>query len=481
MPHVSRRELVYLGLAFFAATFFYTAVYPQHSFQSDSAQYLKLAGEILHGEYSMGVFYRAPVFPLALAVPQLMGFSVRQAMFFVPLFFILLSLAVMFFFGKKFTGDGLTPLLILLSFPYLWRYGVYPLTDIALMVFSMLSMVYFFKGVHEEEKFMLHSGVALALAFLTKSSALLLLPVYALYLLLSQNSCVFGKRWFHIGFLSFVLVSALVSFIVFLESGSFGSEHLTEYVSWESTPWYSLLMYLVVVPWTLFFVLGFRASILTRKSNHILLMLSFIIIFLFFQLQGWKDMRLVVMLWPSYAALSSIGFLELKRFSAKTADMLFVVFFIVSIVEAQQMVVMDSSSLLWGGDVLGEYFSTLKGNNITVASEFEPEYLTLVSGKNVVRLDQSKSVPELKDSGADYAVLSIYSEFDRAPVEGEFHPHFLDKEIGFLGRHYSNVRVPSNYSFTSNYYHLFEYANNTARVKDVVHGNQTVFIVYQLL
>jgi len=126
---------------------------------------------------------------------QLFGVTNFATRFFIP-FFSVLSLVFVFYLGKKLYNQtvGFLSAIVLGTFTTFYSFSRHAMIDIPLVCFIVASLYFFILGTEEKGniKYSLLSGVCFGLAFLTKQTGALLIPlIIIVYLLLTRRKINF--------------------------------------------------------------------------------------------------------------------------------------------------------------------------------------------------------------------------------------------------------------------------------------------------
>ena len=477
------------------------------SIYSDENSYLLLAKSILNGEHYNSCFPDArPLIPSLIALFLFIGFDIYTIQLLIPLIFMNLTTIVTYFLAKTMYGEreAIIATLFLFTFPFFWRCGLSMLLDIPLAALSSLFILFLYFGVEKEKKYLLISAIFFVLAFLTKASAILLIPPALLYLLITDKRLVLTKEFI----ISVVIPPMLFLFVftlfhIFLSANIGIAGHIYSYQP------FSILEVLSIgyAPLLLF---GFFS--ISREKRTIFLG-SVILVFITFFMLTSAHLRHFSPLFPIFGIFVARGYINLRdRLNfKKVVDLVIIIFLIISIMNSFYFVDSDKNAR-WGVVTLSDHVNALEGNG-TIASDYNAGYISVVTGKNVIRTPyhyqfndtlinveefwscvKNKSHPnssryaELYKSGqinpsfvyyfdkswiikngVEYVILSIYAT-DKSSYN---HPKYAWIKVPF-------IKIPSYYSnaFHSELYELCE--KNYERVDEIYKERQLIFIIYKV-
>lgn len=453
----------------------YAIAYPQHAFYADENSYLDMGQKILEGEYPTRAFNRGPVLPFLVSASYLLGLDPFQVRFIFPLIFGTLFMIVTYFMGKRLCGNGLIPALVVLSFPYIWKWVPFLLADIPLGVFSGLSLLFFYRGIEDKGKFLLYSGVFLALAMLTKFSAIVLIPVYLFYILYRRRLSILKSSEFLKAFAAFLIIFLVAASLTYFPSGI--SDFNLEFMSLEyyRIPTYYLLNF-ALVPWSLVFLYGMYRVIRNRKENSggMFALIAFFTVFIFFNLLVWKEMRFLLFIIPMFAIIVGKGLRDMGKYAKYTVLVLFLI-----ICLSESALLFDASShVTWGADIMTREILALPGSPV-IALDSIYIYNSRLQGR-VPNIPDNATLDWIEGNNLDYAVLSVYGEIRREPNLDYYKPMLGPIDILSIdfGAPKSILTWWPDYEFGSG---LYKEVNARYPVfKRIQFREQDVFVIYEV-
>jgi hypothetical protein len=464
----------------------------------DETGNLLLGKKILQLQYPEDFLQRMPLVPMIISAFFILGLQPYAILIVIPLLFILLSVPITYFFARQFAGARTAALSVvsLLVFFVFWRWGIYVLTDIPLMVFMTLSLHFFLKGLKDERNFY-YFGLFLGLSSITKLTFIILPLLILAYIAVAKKASLLRKRKLWIGVLMAIAIFSAAFAATYIMKQSVSADmagRIEDRLSGErdmvimqiltGAEYTSATQFLQLA---LFPLLVFAPFAVCRKFHMKRLLLAYIGIFLLFFVTIWVvRLRYFSPLYPVVMILIAEGYFFLREHckkQKKIVDAAFVLLAAASLMNTFYLISLDSGSL-WGADQLAAYTSGLDG---LIASDYLPHYLNL-TGDVMMNTTVTKAIfygnfsdGLLKENSIKYVVLSLYDEWNRRPdTSASFHPYFGPIEIPFISRPYSNGRIPPDYSFESALYRELASDPSLRKINEIKKGEQTVFIVYEV-
>ncbi len=465
------RVLPVLLCAVFAVI--YTLTYAQHALYVDENDYLSLGNQILEGRYEGGIFHRGPLLPFLISLSYLAGLTVLQIKFLLPLIFGVLFIIATYLAGKGFCKDPIIPVLVILSLAYFWRWAPFLLVDVLMGIFATLSMLYFYRGVEDDRKYLKYSMLFLALAMITKATSMLLLVAFPVYLLARRRLGILKTGEFGRGLLAFLLIFLSVAFLVYLSSGTTGIElksQVGDYVRYQSF----YFIRFAIIPWTLLFLYGAYRAVRSRDRGGIFALTMFLTVFIIFNLISWKETRFLIFVFPMFAVLVENGARKLR----KTPKYIIMALFF-ALAFAESMLLLNTVSYVtWGSDLLAGELAGLDAGSV-IATDSSILFDRSLEGR-IIGFPEEFSRQWAEENGVDYMVLSIYGEITRNPDMGYYKPR-----IGFIDAPFMGEEAAKNiltwwpdYRFSSQ---LYQVVNSEYSVfKKITYDGQDVFIIYRV-
>lgn len=285
---------------------------------------------------ALEIYYRPPLLSLIFAVIFKLGFKMN-ALFVTEIFFGLIACVALYILASKMfnkTVGLLSGILLSLNWHYWWSSaGI--LVDIPASAFAILTFLLFYLGIEKDKpKCLWLSGITAALCFLTKWTAVIILPVIAIYILLTRGPRGFCDKQLYITYLLFL--GTLFPWGL-LNYYSFGNpiSPLIEYNKLGQNPTiigrvdplvrtYPTVYYLYYLPYVLSIVvcilcLASFVYILRhwRVKEHTLILLWLLIPLAAFSFYATKDNRYITLWTPSLTILAAITLHYIKKINSK--------------------------------------------------------------------------------------------------------------------------------------------------------------------
>jgi 4-amino-4-deoxy-L-arabinose transferase-like glycosyltransferase len=492
----TQREFLILATA--ATVVLYVTLFSQSTLSPDETVNLLIGKKMLQMQYPDSFLHRMPLVPLMVSFLFLVGLPSSAALFLIPLVFVALSVPVTYFFAREVSGEKAAMLstVALMAFFAFWRWGTYVITDLPLMVFMTLSLMYFFRGLRDARNFYVF-GAFLGLSSVTKLSFIILPFCLLAYVLAFGKAKILQKREFIGGMLIAAFIFSAF-YIGFSAMGQGTSDIQLDAIGDRLSDSSSIVMVqvltgaeytsatqflqLVLFPLLLFAPFGFFGRVKMKT-----MLLLYISLFLLLFVTVWVvRLRYFSPLYPVAMLFIAEGYLFLRAKSGKRkmlVDAAFVALLSLSLLSTAYLISLDSGSL-WGAEEIESYTSGLDG---LVASAYLPHYLNL-TGDVLMNETAMNSIfygnfsqELLEQNGIKYVVLSLYDEWNRMPdASACFHPAIGPFEASFMCREYSNGRVPPDYTFASELYKTLESGPAYERIHEIRRDGQVVFVVYRV-
>jgi hypothetical protein len=202
-----------LAIIFFLQVLTYPSI---HHIVDEKIEYLNIAEDICKGNFS-DFFgprpnevhtHNTPLYQTILCLTSFIhGFNVEKAEIVTYIFFLLLIIGWYYSIPKDWKVDKNKFVLLLFANSLLWVYSFRVLLDVPLAFFLSLGIfnLYLFFEYNKRKNY--YIGFTLTtLALLTKESAILFLPIFAIYFLFRKTWNI--KKWF-------LLLLPIIPFIIF--------------------------------------------------------------------------------------------------------------------------------------------------------------------------------------------------------------------------------------------------------------------------
>ena len=476
----------------------------------DENFYISGAESILHGgNYNSNFPDARIIIPSLIALFLFIGFDIHTIQFLIPLIFMNLTIIATYFLAKTMYGEkeAIIATVFLFTFPFFWQCGLSMKTDIPLAALSSLFILFFYLGVEREKKYLPISAIFFVLAFLTRASAILLIPPAFLYLLIANKRLMLTKEFL----ISVVIVPVLFLFVfgichIFLSANMGASvASRSSYIPIH----YLEMLSLGYAPMLLFGFFG-----ISREKRTIFLGLIVLIFFTFFSLTNFH-VRYLSPLFPIFGIFVARGYIHLRdKFNIKKiVDLVLIIFLVISVVNSLYLVDLGNNAR-WGVITLSRHVNAIEGN-VTIASDYNPSYLSIITAKTVIRIPRyyefndeiveieyfwsivtNKSDPNssryaelyksekitpffyyfddkwIEDNHVGYVILSIYEECHSSEMRYH-HPKYAGIEVTFI-----NTPIYTSDLFQSKLYKVCE--EKYERVDEVYKENRLIFIIYKI-
>ncbi len=311
------------------------------SLASDEAFYLNVANDFLDGlGYTGGTI--APVYPALVSI----FYTPLRIEFFAKLvnpLLISITLVSIFYFGKEFFDKKVAVMsaLFFLTLPIAVTLSNRLLPDVAFNAFFVLSTIFFIRGVEKNSKNFLLSAIFAVVAFFTRYAAVLLIPIFVIYLLVRRRVLhkIFSDKLFYISLALAITFFVLISQLTFglkIENYTGSLSAYTNTTTEETSSFYMTTFPLVPLALAPFLILGSYIGI--KKRNPILLMFLLAIIFLIIFRTVFlpvREFRYMIDTSFFVVLLSAVGFEAFyKKLAKKSAvfNLIFVLLLIVNFV-----------------------------------------------------------------------------------------------------------------------------------------------------
>lgn len=298
-------------------------------FMWDEAEYASIARSVAQGEgFSISGLpnsLRPPVLPLAGAASMLLwGDPFDDGVLRATgcAFAILVLLCVYGFAAAAFDRvTGLAAAALLGLSPFFWTSAPLFMAEMPFMAFFAAALWLFYFGVYRSERFFVWSWIAWSLAFLTRYTALLFLPLIAVFLAIAlwldrETRPRILNRWFFISPMAALLVimpwliRQSVTFGNPLAGFKWAAKQLQSYVPDVSMPWHFYLGHLPVLlsmPIALLFLAGLVWSCWKRDRFGLLCLFAAVFVLVWFSCYRYKEDRLASPALPFFAVIAAIG------------------------------------------------------------------------------------------------------------------------------------------------------------------------------
>jgi hypothetical protein len=480
------------------------SIYPDENF------YISGAESILHGgNYNSDFPDARIIIPSLIALFLFFGFDIYAIQFLIPLIFMNLTIIVTYFLAKTMYGEreAIIATLFLFTFPFFWQYGLSMLTDIPLAALCSLFILFFYLGVEKEKKYLPVAAIFFVLAFFTRSSAILLIPPAFLYLLITNKRLILTKE-----FVISVVIAPLLFLVVYILFSIFLSANIDASAS-------SRCLYVPIHYWAML-SLGYAPMLLfglfgiSREKRTVLLGLTVLTFFTFFFLTNFH-VRYLSPLFPIFGIFVALGYVNLRnRFNIKKiVDLVLILFLVISVINSLYLIDL-SNNARWGVVTLSKHVNAIEGN-VTIASDYNPSYLSIATAKSVIRIHRyyefndeiveieyfwsiatNKSDPNssryaelyksgkikpyfyyfdnkwIKDNHVDYVILSIYEEGYSSEMRYH-HPKYAWIEVPFI-----ETLIYTCDSFQSKLYKVCE--EKYEKIDEVYKEKDLIFIIYKV-
>lgn len=305
-------------------------------FMWDEAEYASIARSVARGDgFSISGrpnSLRPPVLPLAGAASMLLAgdqFDDGVLRATGCAFAILVLLCVYGFAAAAFDrATGLIAAALLGLSPVFWISATLFMAEMPFMAFFAAAVWFFYFGVYRSERLFVWSWISWALAFLTRYTALLFLPLMVVFLAIAlwmdrQTLQRILNRWCFLSPIAALLVILpwlMRQYVTFgnpLAGFKWASKQLQSYVPDVSMPWHFYLGHLpanLSLPIALLFLAGLAWTISKRDrfALHCVLAAAFILVW--FSCYRYKEDRLASSALPFVAVIAGAGLASAAAF-----------------------------------------------------------------------------------------------------------------------------------------------------------------------
>jgi len=299
-------------------------------FMWDEAEYACMARSLVHGEgFAISAVPKAerpPMLPLAGAAAMLLtgqqfeDFVLRA----VSVCFALLALLCVYAFIAMMSNrtTGVIAAACLGMFPFFWIFVPYFMCEIPFMTFFAAAVWFFYLGAYRHQRFFVFSWISFALALLTRYTAVLFVPLAALFALLAlwkggpETRRRFRSRAFFLGplaGLALVLPWLTRQYLTFgtpLAGLDWVSQQLQVYMPGVSMPWSFYLRQIpaMVSPGiAVLLAAGVIWAFWARDRFTLFNVLAAGLIYTWFSCYRYKEDRLVSSALPFMAAIVAVS------------------------------------------------------------------------------------------------------------------------------------------------------------------------------
>jgi 4-amino-4-deoxy-L-arabinose transferase-like glycosyltransferase len=322
-----RRHLPLLLLCLFFAGLYASTLSSLGMLGWDESEYASLGRSVLRGEgFSISGrpdALRPPVLPLAVAASLLVTGSNRDVAAKLPnLAFSVLALLVVYEAMRRERGrlSAWIAAAFLGLMPTFWLFTSMLLTEIPFMVFFTAATVCFYFGLYRDDRFFYGGWICVALALLTRYTAVLFAPIALSFTLIALTDAEarqrIGRRHFWLSpflGLGLLLPWLLRQQLVFgdaLVGFRQASGQLQAYMPGVSMPWYfypvhlpEMISPLLCLPLLVGIVWAVRAR--DRFALHCLFVVAFVL--LWFSAYRFKEIRMATSTLPFLAMVAALG------------------------------------------------------------------------------------------------------------------------------------------------------------------------------
>ena len=294
-------------------------------FMWDEAEYALTGYNIAYG-LPYGNALRPPM--LGTLTAPLIFFTNGSTDFPIRLLMVLISWSTLGFVGWMVLkmSNATTALFtgVFLGFmPWYWANSSHFLAEIPFLLFSTLSLLFFYGALYKNEKYFHGVWIFCGFAFLTRYTALLLGPIFILLLILllfqdkEKLKSLFRKKVFWLS--PFWLLLIMSPWLIhhemvygdFLIGFKIAKNQLPSYVPQLSMPWYyygSVLPSMIGIPLGILSLIGVIDSIYHKKRLGVFSLVIVLFFFMWFSQYRYKEPRLISASLPFIAILSALGY-----------------------------------------------------------------------------------------------------------------------------------------------------------------------------
>ncbi|MCJ7817067.1 MAG: glycosyltransferase family 39 protein [Candidatus Aenigmarchaeota archaeon] len=441
--------------------------------------------------------------------------------FILPLTFLISFFIVNFYFIKILYNriNAYIVTCFLLTFAPLWRWGQYVLVDVPFAVFGILSLILFYLAVEKRKKwYLVYSFIAFSFSFLIKISATAILIIFILYLIYRKKTSIIISREFLIGFIiSFIIILIPIFWVYSISGSEFLRLDILNFVFASESQ--EFIVNFLLSPIVIFLPFGIPYIIKKRTKEHVLLLITFLVFLIIFNRVAL--IRYFTMIFSIVFIFSLFGFFWIKEKIKikKIFEILLILFLVASFLNSIYLLQINLNTN-YGVKDLSDYVE--KNLNGTISAGSLSGYIGIYTTKDIAQIPHLVKVKDteitfdewynvvvnkshslnayyiestkngtvsdrfyfdddwVNENNVSYVVLSIYDEFLEHPVEKYYNIFYSGIEIP-IKRNYLWMRPPPDYKFNSELYHHIETSNMYRKTKEINKGNQTVFIIYEVI
>jgi len=238
-----------------------------------------------------------------------------------------LSVVLVYIFGKKLFNEkvGIISAILFSFIPLHVFYSGRLLTEVLFTFFALLTFISFWKGYEEgKNKYKVLFGIFLALALLSRYTALWIMPVFFIYLLIRGKSFEFLKdRYLWYSVLAFFLVSLPLFIYGFLQYGNpFGAfihGFKASTYFWGRLPWHFFFDYWLQMFSAVGIIFLIALFHIFHKKNFIRKEIYLLLLWFFFFLgmailMPYKEDRFIIPIIPAIALISGYFIDKIKKY-----------------------------------------------------------------------------------------------------------------------------------------------------------------------
>ena len=335
----------------------------------------------------------------------------------IVLSFSIFSLISIYLLGKELYDEKIGVIAtILLGTNHLFLFHAHRIfTEPIFITFYSLSLLFYFKGIEKQNKYLIPAAIFSGLCALTKNFGFLIPFIFLFYFLIRKKFNTFKDLNLYASFLIYILI--LVPFFYFLFSNYHGiKEFLVAQAGnvpeLDSYAGFYFMNFFDVFTGIGFFILaGFYLTLKRKKSQHLFMLISLIIplIVLHTILGHHKEERYLIPFFPSFFIIASISINALMKKIKKIVLFLLLIFILYSFARGFKQIIEQSNS---GTSLINAciFLKELMKSNETIISESYP-YVFYFSGVKVIKPPSDKTLfyQLINEKNVSY-VLIYYNE-----------------------------------------------------------------------
>ena len=367
-PEIMRNEKIFLILICLPLVMF---IGTNQGYFWDEAVFLGLSNNIPQGNYYINLYqesYRPPLFPMILSVFYLSGDFLKI----IPIIFTITTIITTYYLVKKIINQkvALLSAAFIATAPWIIYYSQRILTETLFMMLFTASVFLIYLST-EKKKLLPLTFSLFGLVFLAKYQAILLIPIFFFYILIIKKTSILKTKEFFISLVIFLIILVpwfYIGFTYYTNPYELYIDQLNNGLINPPEAFQGPFYFYIINSIGIFGVsiillpLFLRKKVLKNKFN-ILLLISMIIIILFFSTMERKEYRYIVSFSGVFYIAAAYSLISIEK-NFKDRKVLF--YLVVALILATNLL-MASQVMLYG---------KYSGQNVMDASLFLQQRVT---------------------------------------------------------------------------------------------------------